>query len=525
MPFFDFHCHPSLKQMLAPAAHNLTPWHDLKVKLKVGKLFGRETEIGINQLFNGVFNSQSNLKQMQKAGVNLAGVVIYAIENKIAQGILERKMANAGKINLMNPESLQALAPGNNYYAWTKKTMDALINNPTPPAGLGASAGANFKFINNVDEYNRDDLKTVHGILILEGMHCFCTDPTSVHAEADLDDNFNDFMQRYKKRIFAVNIPHMQDFPCANHAFGMQFIKEELFYPTGSGLTTWGKNIIKKLYDKGIFIDLKHMSFYARTQLVALRSQIGFQDMPLICTHAGLTGCHSDQRYKFLNTRPKRSGGTWRIRHHKLRGLIPNTAFNLSSINLYDDEILRILRSKGLIGISLDQRILGFPMESVAYQLNDLPYDQEYIADAEDDIFFRGFANPEDIPFYIPKDDVLSGDEAQVHGEMSYEYHYYYFLNQVFHILAVAKRNGVSVREAGSRICIGSDFDGLINALDCCTTVAQYEEFKNYLRQILTRRPKFWQGLAVKKTDLDVDELLDGIFFTNAYQFLETNFV
>ncbi|MCP9753012.1 membrane dipeptidase [Ferruginibacter sp. HRS2-29] len=523
MPFFDFHCHPSLKQMLSAPGENLTPWHDLKVKLKIGKLFGRETSIGINSLFNGVFNSQSNLKQMQRAGVQLAGVVIYSIENKIAQGILERKIASSGKINLMDPAKMRELQSGNNYYEWTKRTMDALVNNPSPPAGI-APKSARFKFINKIEEFDRNDTNTVHGILILEGLHDFCNDPFSADAEAEFDANFADFQQRYNTRIFAVNIPHMQDFPAANHAFGMQIIKEELFYPNGSGLTEWGKRLVKKLYDNKILIDFKHMSFYTRTQLIAQRSLQGFEDIPLICTHAGLTGCHSDNRYKYLNTRPKLQNGVWRIRHHKLKGSVQDSAFNLSSINLYDDEIIRIIRSKGLIGISLDQRILGFPTDSVAYQLNDYPYDQEFVAHSEDEIFFRGYDDPADIPFYIPGDDVLTGDEALVHGENSFEYHYYYFLNQVFHILQVAKKAGIPISEAARCICIGSDFDGLINTLDCCRTVEELGGFKTYLRQILTRRPSFWQPLSIRREQVDADDLLEGIFFNNALDFLKVNF-
>ena len=38
MPFFDFHCHPAFKNLLAPAGSTLTPWDDIKVKLFVGKI-------------------------------------------------------------------------------------------------------------------------------------------------------------------------------------------------------------------------------------------------------------------------------------------------------------------------------------------------------------------------------------------------------------------------------------------------------------------------------------------------------
>ncbi len=503
---------------------DLTPWHDLEVKFKIGTLFGKEIQIGINKLFNGIFNSQSNLQQMQEASVNLAGVVIYSIENLIAKGLLERNIASSGKINLMNPDKLKELAEGKNIYEWTKKTMDALINNPKPPAGIG-NASARFKFISSMQDFDEADADTVHGILILEGLHTLCNDPMSPTAEDDFNMNYEDFKQRYNIRIFAVNIPHMQPFQAANHAFGMQFIRPELFYPTDSGFTAWGKRLIKKLYEDNVLIDFKHMSLFTRKQLIAEKNNQGFSDFPLICTHAGLTGIHSDKRYKYLITRPKESSGEWRLRHLKTKGKVPDSCFNLSSINLYDEEIVDIINSNGLIGISLDQRILGFPVESVTYILNDTPYDQEFISGAEKEYFLRGYdANTVDA-IKAADDCVLSGDEAQVHGENSFEFHYYYFLNQVFHILAVAKAANISLSRAIKSICLGSDFDGLINALDCCKNVGQLQEFKDHLRHIITRRPTFWRELDIQSNEVDADELLDGIFFTNAKDFLKKHFV
>lgn len=523
MSFFDFHCHPSMKQLLGPIAEEKTPWDAIKVKLKIGKLFGKETQIGINQLFNGAFNSQSNLSQMAKGKVSLAGIVLYSIENKIAEGILERKIAASGNINLLNPDKLRELEAGTNYYKWTKKTMDALVNNPTAPAGI-LPKNAQFKFINRIDDFEETGTNIVHGILIIEGLHNFCNNPFSDSAEDDFNTNFDDFLTRYATKIFAVNIPHMQDFPGANHAFGMQIIKEQLFYPHGAGLSPWGKRLIKKMYSNNILIDVKHMSYYTRTQLIAERSIQGFTNMPLICTHAGVTGCHSNDRYKYLNTRPKMDNNVWRIRHHKLKGHFDNTAFNLSSINLYDDEIIQIIQSNGLIGISLDQRILGFPADSIAYQINDYPYDQEYISAAEDEIFFRGYEDPGDIPFKIPDEQILSGGEALVHGENSVEYHYYYFLNQVFHILLVAKKAGINLQRASKSICIGSDFDGLINPIDCCNSCLEFESFKLYLKQILTKRTSFWKQISIQKSDINIDEFLEGIFFNNAFEFLKVHF-
>ena len=112
---------------------------------------------------------------------------------------MERKIASQGSIDLLDPVKLQEMQR-NNYYEWTKRTMDTLIHNATPPAGNDAPAGANFKFINSVNEYDAADTSTVHGLLVLEGLHNFCNDPFSASAEADFDNNFADFQTRYNKK-------------------------------------------------------------------------------------------------------------------------------------------------------------------------------------------------------------------------------------------------------------------------------------------------------------------------------------
>jgi hypothetical protein len=184
-----------------------------------------------------------------------------------------------------------------------------------------------------------------------------------------------------------------------------------------------------------------------------------------------------------------------------------------------------ILQSKGLIGISLDQRILGFPADNVAFQWDVFPYDYEFIADGEAEVFFRGAGDPEDIvPYEIQDDEVMTGDDAMNQSELTMEFHLGYFLNQVFHILQVAKKNNIDVKEAAGRICIGSDFDGLINAIDCCENAEQYESFKKNLKRVLTRRKNFWQDLSIDRDEIDADTLLEGIFFRNAHEFLKVNF-
>jgi hypothetical protein len=103
--------------------------------------------------------------------------------------------------------------------------------------------------------------------------------------------------------------------------------------------------------------------------------------------------------------------------------------------------------------------------------------------------------------------------------------HARYFLNQVLHILFVAKNNSgtLTVEDATKRICIGSDLDGLVNPIDCCMSVPGYDGFKQQLLAMM-RKKSFWKGTGFSFREIDPSSLLDGIFFNNAVAFLNENY-
>ncbi|MBL7767913.1 MAG: hypothetical protein JNK20_03020 [Flavipsychrobacter sp.] len=514
MPLFDFHIHPSLKELLSPPSEGMTPWTKIEAKLSIGKLFGQETQIGINSLFNHALNSQANLSQLQKAGINLAGIVLYAIEKNIAVGVLSRKVASKGKIKLLDPSSLKSILQTPSYYSWLCKNMDSLQKH-----SVSADGKSGFRFINSMKDYQPASTSTIHGICLVEGIHCFMDDPYAKNAEQTFYQNLDDFQNRYQTRIVAINLAHMQSVPFCNHAFGIQFIEDALFYPKGYGITVAGIRIIKNLYSRNILPDLKHLSFLARKQLIQLH-KTSYPAHPLLCTHAGFAGVSMRNRSAQLYEKPVWRQGVWEIRHVKRRGHLSQSAFNHSSINLYDEEIVDIIRSGGLIGLSMDQRILGFPADTIGYQWNMLPTDLEYISEAEAADFFHPFTDPADVPIINDPEAALTGDEVQEQEPVTVEVHYSYFLNQLFHFLRVAKQARIPLRKAIQHICIGSDFDGLINPIDCCNNATELPAFRTEIHRRLKRGKKIWEQAGISKSEVDVDALVEGLFYENAVQFL-----
>lgn len=516
MPAFDFHCHPTLKPRFVKKGEEPSPWIYLDVKYKVGKIFGNEIKISINKLVNEVLNSQSNLSQMC-GRVNLIGLILHAPESNIGRGLLERKMVSEGKLDLLNTAKLKVIQQGDHYFKWMTAEFESLKANLLPPADItDLPADAQFKIISHGNEFNEADINTIHGVLIVEGLHCFFNNPDSINAFDEFYQNFNSFTAA--NRIFAVNITHLQSMPFSNHASGMQFLNEGYFFPKKDSISDRGVEVIDHIYSKNILIDIKHMGLIARTKFYSVRSQKGYTQ-PIICTHAGLTGIGMQERLNYLRDEVTDKGEVWEVNHLKKLGHVPFAAFNMTSINLYDEDIVQILDSDGLIGISLDQRILGYPTEHVAYKWNVYPYDNEFISRHETKAFF-GTDKPKLLPVNEEAENTLDGDAALNQEPISEIAHAHYFMNHIIHILIVAKKNGFAYDKVKTMICIGSDFDGLINAIDCCKDATQFEDFKDTIRNICDDH-LFWQDTTFAKNEIDLEELLDLVFYHNGVNFVK----
>lgn len=523
MPFFDFHCHPGMKSRLAPRGQEPSPWMDIKVQLEVWK----SIRIDVSPAFADALDSQASLHQLWEGSVNLIGLIVHSIEKHVAAGLLEMGIVRSGAILQLDPDKIAESAKGDHYYAIAKAEIQGLADNTKPPASMGLPEGAQLKFIRSMKEYDRNDPNTIHALLILEGSQNLFDDPEAPDAKEQFFRNLDDLTSKF--RLFAMNLCHFQQQPLANHAFAMQVLNNILpFYPIGRGITELGYEVVRELYRRGIFVDLKHLGHFTRKELYRLRAEEGIT-LPLICSHAGVTGISEMDKLRYIyHESPKDAGPVWKINFMKKWGHVKDTAYNMISLNLYDEDIEEIIISGGMIGISLDQRIIGFPGdEPVLYNQGIFPTDLDYVSKKEADVFF-GPGSPGGIPpGPEDNDEVMNADDAaNQNSGFTEELHALYFLNQVLHILYVAKKSkrGIKLKDALKRICIGSDLDGLVNPIDCCMTTADYADFKSKLLRIMNKK-SFWRGSGFAFGDIDAEALLEGIFFTNAEAFLIKNYV
>ncbi|HEX2616465.1 MAG TPA: hypothetical protein VHL57_02930, partial [Flavobacteriales bacterium] len=124
-----------------------------------------------------------------------------------------------------------------------------------------------------------------------------------------------------------------------------------LFF-TVPGPNVFGKAVMRGLLDTAnghrILVDLKHSDLMTRKYFYdsLMVSVDGTDTIPPICSHCAVTGLSEVYGSPFNN-------------EYSLLKAPFTTTFYPFGINLYDEEIVRIHRNGGIIGLPLEQRVLG----------------------------------------------------------------------------------------------------------------------------------------------------------------------
>ncbi len=293
---------------------------------------------------------------------------------------------------------------------------------------------------------------------------------------------------RYLILTHLSNIPGQQ---LANHAYGAKFLKSELKFPVGMGITNEGKRVIDKAHTlkvngkaANILIDIKHMSLRSRKEFYDYRRAKGYTQ-PIVASHMGVTGYSIAEWQNALDIaeKGKASIPVVKLKTHACEagqwGKIKRTFhFNPWTINLMDDDIVEVVESGGLIGVSLDVRILGF-----VSRFQDLTRDgvYEYMSPEE----FRHF-----FPYYhikgLPLESYESGLESELFPNKQ-ESHMLVFCFNILHIVSVIKTrcDEQDVGDAWQYVSIGSDFDGLIDPLKSVRDAGKLPNLRGELKKWL----------------------------------------
>lgn len=490
--YFDLHTHPTLKSFLSNGKINSWGF------------------VGSKIMSHGI-DSECNFTQMHIGKVKIAVVAIHPLERQfcaplLLKGLLPHFAPLDGKF-------LKAIQDGKiSYYEMLKQELSLLVKDQH-------FEGKSFQFINSFEDISED---VTNVVLSIEGGHAFKNIHSDNHEEVckDILTNFREF-KKLPLRLLFITLTHLAQADLCTHAFGMKMrimFRDKRFYPKGSGLTECGKEFIREALSeengKRILIDIKHMSLLSRKEFYELRKK-EFPDAPIVASHMGIAGCsiyklpiHSVIfRRRLLNVMKERE--RYKVKYYKLPGLL-NTYFNPASINLYDEEIIEIVESSGLLGISMDRRILGFGGTQ-----------KDFFSFEEFNNYYKEFISKNRLIKTSDEIDINKEDEFDEEEEFAVyakgskdPYHQFkYVCNNIIHIVKVAGE------KAWDCISLGSDFDGIIDTLEPVPTIIHYQELEKALTELL---PIFIKEAKIPLVDVPV--AVRKIMYENGYEFLKRNF-
>jgi microsomal dipeptidase-like Zn-dependent dipeptidase len=179
-------------------------------------------------------------------------------------------------------------------------------------------------------------------LLSIEGAHAFgCgLDPQQHPAQLETLRAHVQAVKAWAHRPLFITFAHHFYNELGGHAASLTGLVAKVTDQSpglGTGLTDLGKAVLRELLDNSdgrrILVDVKHMSRLCRQQYYRLLDEeYTGQAIPIIASHGAVAGNDTD-RQLFLD----------------------------ADINFYDDDLLRIARSGGLLGLQLDERRVGSP--------------------------------------------------------------------------------------------------------------------------------------------------------------------
>jgi microsomal dipeptidase-like Zn-dependent dipeptidase len=492
----DYHFHPSFKAFLsdiepAKKAGSWKPIHFL-----ISRLWKKQ---------NRILDSQCCFEQVKAGGVSLAVIPLYSLEKAFTASFLLQLVA------MFSPHAdlhlFTAIRKGKlTYYTQLQQSLEHLLKSrdeadpqgylnflttPQPPSGM-------------LDIF-----------LSVEGGHCFVEEPGEINSPQGIRDickRLEDLKRKDQPtRLLHLNLTHLTQYVFCNHAFGMKIINQEDFKPVGNGITPLGYALIDTaLSTTGsegpvhrIFIDIKHMSLKSRQQYYAHIKAHHSGDyrngkLPIIASHVGVTGfswSKVDDYIIDIQHSLQNKGECVYVDYRLPQGK-GGACFNPWSINLYDEDIVEVLLSGGLIGLSLDQRILG---------CGGVAKEKMSLAEFKTQVKIRTTQLFDDNEPHIRQDSVR---------------HFRALCNNICHIIQVSRSiQSFHPIDAWKHICIASDFDGLIDPIDGCCEASQMYLLRDALRTHLPTMIADY-GLSLG----DVDAKINGIVYKNAYTFITNKY-
>jgi microsomal dipeptidase-like Zn-dependent dipeptidase len=459
MPVFDAHIHPTFKPYLSDGKKHI--WEELP---------------GVSFL-----KSQGSMSQMKKGSIELAVVALFPIERAFSTRILIQLVGSV--LDPFDKDKLNDIM-AKDYFDMIWEELKTIETAPRKDE---------FNVLKKMSDFEAGKINMVFS---LEGAH-------GLLGKRSFEENLLKLKQSQDYRFFCLNLTHLAQADFANHAFGSKMFKgNDEFKPNGNGITEDGYKVIKLALNKSkgqrILIDIKHMSLLARKQYY---KYLEGKKIPLLASHASVTGMSWNDIHKYVDGACVVDEEFVEVKYKAVRG-IGDTRFNPWSINLYDEEIIKIIESDGLLGLNLDQRIQGHAkLKGEYYSIRE----------------FRHVVNTKQLQIRLKDFSLVDPPEEKA---FNVKKHLRYLSNTILHIVRIGGE------KAWNHICFGSDFDGMINPLNCCQTAEEYPTMlaglmKTLPEMIVKAKKKYPQA---KFYDDNLGQKVHRIAFQNGFDFVKKHF-
>ena len=477
--YVDLHCHPSLKPFGKSFNYD-PPGIQGKRRSSKRNLWYFDPPSVLDKLLNyftGLTKfSQSNFSSLAKGDVGIVCVSLYPLE----KWFVRNKMKNELILDLasnfalgIGDKRIDYIQGINDYFKDLIDLYQFYIQLDGKEFRLAEGRFRyklvrNYKEILDIQESEQENtgVRTICVVVSIEGLHVLNTGLRQPHDETEVLNNLEKIRNWEYRPFFVTYAHHFWNHLCghAESLTGIILKYADQSEGIDTGFTHLGITVLKRLLDnsdgKRIHIDIKHMSPVARQEYYALldSGDPNYQGIPLIISHGACNGLSSfqDQTIDFQETGSK---------------------LNPVSINFYDDEILRLARSNGIIGLQLDERRIAHP-------------------------------------------NTLKATKKSLKRSKIMHYRSELLWNQIEHIASILDANGLFAWDC---MGIGSDFDGIIDSLNGFWTAEELPFLADFLER---HAYNYMQNPRLSQSEnlIAADEIVARIMGGNARAFMDNYF-
>jgi len=471
--YVDLHCHPALKP-LGKSFKSSPKGVNHKNSRKRNSIWKYNPPSLTDKLLNYLSGltkfSQANFTSLAKGEVAVVCASLYPIEkwffvNKINKEVIKDIAANfATGVGRKRVNHIQGLK---DYYEDLLLERDFYQQLSGKVISIGKEKFSyqivrSYEEIEAIQNKPNSELVTVCVLLSIEGLHVLNSDIEGPLDEAKIMSNLMDLKQWDISPFFVSLAHHFWNHLCG-HAKSFSGIVEKFVDQSeglNTGMTDLGWKVLNELLStengRRIYIDIKHMSTQSRKEYYEfLDKHEEYKELPIIVSHGAVNG--------FKSFDDPSSGESSVV-----------AELNPVDINIFNHEIVRIAKSKGIIGLQLDERRLA----SEASLKN------------------------------IKK--------SKRRGKILH-YRSKLLWNQIQHIVELLDANNLFAWDC---IGIGSDFDGIIDPLNGYWTAEEFPYMESYLERHAYKFVSSFNS-KVPSNKLNADEIVDRVMGLNGKKLIQ----